>query len=122
MGVGPSVVFIEYRHEYITFSLDPSTPFSLCVERLVWQQAYSTYTMGVQGFFVAMLAIAASAVTASSRLDIIDLPTGFAPEGITLAEEWTVYVGSFSDSKSNVLHSLRGHVGPLAEPLRTNIQ
>lgn len=48
---------------------------------------------------MAMLAIATSIVTASSRLDIIDLPTGFGPEGITLAEEWTVYVGSFGDSE-----------------------
>lgn len=48
-----------------------------------------------------MLVIGATIVAASSRLEIIDLSTGFAPEGITLAEEWTVYVGSFRDSKSN---------------------
>lgn len=54
--------------------------------------------MGLQGAFTAMLAVATAAVVgASSRLDIIDLPTGFFPEGITLAEEWTVYVGSFTD-------------------------
>ena len=51
--------------------------------------------MGFQGVFAAMLTIAATVVTACSRLDIIDLPAGFFPEGITLAEEWTVYVGSF---------------------------
>ncbi|CAM9696372.1 unnamed protein product [Ectocarpus sp. 13 AM-2016] len=33
---------------------------------------------------------------ASSRLDVIDLPTGFAPEGITNGEGWTAYVGSLS--------------------------
>ncbi|CAM9350375.1 unnamed protein product [Ectocarpus fasciculatus] len=31
---------------------------------------------------------------ASSRLDVIDLPTGFFPEGITNGEGWTAYVGS----------------------------
>ncbi|CAM9764608.1 unnamed protein product [Ectocarpus sp. 12 AP-2014] len=33
---------------------------------------------------------------ASSRLDVIDLPTGFSPEGITNGEGWTAYVGSLS--------------------------
>ncbi|CAN0019062.1 unnamed protein product [Ectocarpus sp. 6 AP-2014] len=31
---------------------------------------------------------------ASSRLDVIDLPTGFFPEGITNGEGWTAFVGS----------------------------
>ena len=51
--------------------------------------------MGLKGVLAAMLAIATTIVTASSRQDIIDLPTGFFPEGIALAEGWTVYVGSF---------------------------
>lgn len=39
-----------------------------------------------------------SGVTAaSSRLDVIDLPVGFSPEGIALAEEWTVYVSSVTE-------------------------
>lgn len=36
---------------------------------------------------------------ASSRLDIIDLPVGFSPEGIALADEWTVYVGSITEGR-----------------------
>eukprot|EP00904_Undaria_pinnatifida_P000569 jgi/Undpi1/10512/HiC_scaffold_29.g12962.m1 len=56
--------------------------------------------MGLQGVFAAMLTVATVVSAASSRLDIIDLPTGFFPEGITLAEEWTVYVGSFADAGS----------------------
>ena len=31
---------------------------------------------------------------ASSRLDVIDLPVGFRPEGITGGEEWDAFVGS----------------------------
>lgn len=34
----------------------------------------------------------------SARLDVIDLPLGFWPEGITNGEGWTAYVGSL-DSK-----------------------
>lgn len=49
----------------------------------------------------AVAVIAGSAFSgmadASSRLDVIDLPVGFFPEGIALAEEWTVYVGSFDE-------------------------
>lgn len=53
--------------------------------------------MGLQGFFATVvLTIVATVVAATSRLDIIDLPVGFSPEGITLAEKWTVYVGSFN--------------------------
>lgn len=33
-------------------------------------------------------------VGASSRLDVIGLPLGFYPEGITNGEGWTAYVGS----------------------------
>ena len=37
----------------------------------------------------------------ASRLDLIDLPTGFFPEGITNGEGWTAYVGSlFSENSS----------------------
>lgn len=51
------------------------------------------------GFFRTLAALAAigsipGATAKSSRLDVIDLPVGFFPEGIALAEEWTVYVGS----------------------------
>lgn len=62
------------------------------------------------GFFqtVAALAVIGSfpgAAAKSSRLDVIDLPVGFFPEGIALAEEWTVYVGSLLGER--VLASLR---------------
>ena len=53
--------------------------------------------MGRSGAFKVVFAKATAVVATSSRLDIIDLPTGFFPEGITRAEEWTVYVGSFSE-------------------------
>lgn len=52
---------------------------------------------------VALTVAVAVVVAASSRLDIIDLPLGFFPEGITLAEEWTVYVGSFNEGDVIVL-------------------
>ncbi|CAM9667174.1 unnamed protein product [Scytosiphon promiscuus] len=43
---------------------------------------------------VSALALWAGCVGASSRLDVIELPMGFYPEGITNGEEWTAYVGS----------------------------
>lgn len=51
------------------------------------------------GFFGTLAAVAAigsisGATAKSSRLDVIDLPVGFFPEGIALAEEWKIYVGS----------------------------
>lgn len=64
--------------------------------------------MGLQRVLAAtVLTIAATAVAATSRLDIIDLPTGFFPEGITLAEEWTVYVGSFNEGERDIILSRR---------------
>lgn len=48
--------------------------------------------------FIGTLALAIGAVhgvaAKSSRLDVVDLPVGFFPEGIALAREWTFYVGS----------------------------
>lgn len=38
---------------------------------------------------------AITVVVAGKKLDVIDLPIGFLPEGITLGREWTAYVGSF---------------------------
>lgn len=38
---------------------------------------------------------------ASSRLDVIDLPLGFGPEGIALAKEWTIYVSSLTQGSSD---------------------
>lgn len=46
-----------------------------------------------------MLAMVETISAASSRLDVIDLPTGFFPEGIALGEEWTVYVSSLGGEK-----------------------
>lgn len=48
---------------------------------------------------ILMLAMVETISAASSRLDVIDLPTGFFPEGIALGEEWTVYVGSLGGEK-----------------------
>lgn len=47
--------------------------------------------MRVSGVLLASLVTVASA---SSRLDVIDLPTGFFPEGITSGGGWTAFVGS----------------------------
>lgn len=64
--------------------------------------------MGLQGVLAAIvLTIVATAVAATSRLDIIDLPTGFFPEGMTLAEKWTVYVGSFNEGEIDIIISGR---------------
>ncbi|CAN0166681.1 unnamed protein product [Ectocarpus sp. 6 AP-2014] len=50
--------------------------------------------MRVSGGLLATLVTVASA---SSRLDVIDLPTGFSPEGITSGRGWTAFVGSLVD-------------------------
>lgn len=42
----------------------------------------------------SLLIIGPGPANASSRLDVIDLPVGFRPEGITNGEEWIAYVGS----------------------------
>lgn len=41
-----------------------------------------------------LLAILVTVASASSRLDVIDLPTGFSPEGITSGGGWIAFVGS----------------------------
>lgn len=53
--------------------------------------------MGFLGTLAALAAIGSIPATAfqTRRLDVIDLPIGYFPEGIALAEEWTVFVGSF---------------------------
>ena len=50
-------------------------------------------------FFLLLTAIAIGVAAGSSRLDAIDLPKGFFPEGITLAEGWEVYVGSLLEGE-----------------------
>lgn len=42
------------------------------------------------------MVIAVPAVVAGKRLDLIDLPVGFQPEGVTLGHAQTVYVTSFT--------------------------
>lgn len=44
--------------------------------------------------FMYMLAMLSGAVSAAERLEIIDLPVGFGPEGITFGPHWTAYVSS----------------------------
>lgn len=46
--------------------------------------------MKLTGVTSALLVGAAFA----SRLDVIELPEGFQPEGIVFAEDWTAYVSS----------------------------
>lgn len=45
------------------------------------------YLLGIVASFVIV------GSEASSGLDVVDLPVGFMPEGITRGEDWTVYVG-----------------------------
>lgn len=40
--------------------------------------------------------IAVPAVMAGNNLDLIDLPIGFQPEGVTLGHEQTVFVSAFT--------------------------
>lgn len=56
--------------------------------------------MGIVLFFFAFL-LDFNYAAASSRLDVIDLPVGFAPEGITNGDEWTAYVGSIIGERAS---------------------
>ncbi|CAM9723592.1 unnamed protein product [Ectocarpus sp. 8 AP-2014] len=55
---------------------------------------------------------------ASSRLDVIDLPTGFFPEGITNGEGWTAFVGSLLNGNiwKGDLETGQGEVFELGAP------
>ena len=54
----------------------------------------------MDNFLLLLTAIIAIGVAAgSSRLDAIDLPKGFFPDGIALAEGWEVYVGSLLEGE-----------------------
>lgn len=71
-----------------------------------YREVERTSMMAISGVVAAAVAIVVAtggafsgATAASSRLDIIDLPVGFFPEGIALAEDWTVYVGSYSEGR-----------------------
>ncbi|CAM9164405.1 unnamed protein product, partial [Hapterophycus canaliculatus] len=75
--------------------------------------------MKLSGFLSASLAILGSAfVSASSRLDVIDLPNGFYPEGITNGEGWTAYVGSLQTGNiwKGDLETGEGQVMELSAP------
>lgn len=50
-----------------------------------------------------LAAVAIGVATGSSRLDVVDLPIGFFPEGITLAHGWEVYVGSLLEGERTKL-------------------
>ncbi|CAB1101468.1 unnamed protein product [Ectocarpus sp. CCAP 1310/34] len=54
----------------------------------------------------------------SLRLDVIDLPTGFFPEGITNGEGWTAFVGSWMSRNiwKGDLETGHGEVFELAAP------
>lgn len=43
---------------------------------------------------LALLASLVIGPAASARLDVVDLPMGWKPEGITNGKGWTAYVGS----------------------------
>lgn len=46
------------------------------------------------GIFASLLFVGAE--SGRSRPDVIELPVGFFPEGITLGKKWTAYVGSLA--------------------------
>ena len=77
-------------------------------------------TSGTSGLL--LLASAALSVVffadASSRLDVIDLPVGFRPEGITGGEEWDAFVGSTISENSQSFYRRTGVVA-LAVELNT---
>ena len=56
--------------------------------------------------------ILAQVVAGSFHRDVIDLPTGWLPEGIALGRDHTVYVGSFNGEHSS-FSVYRGPVGTL---------
>ena len=51
---------------------------------------------------VASMASLFGVAAVTSKPDVIDLPTGFFPGGITLGEGWTVYVGSNSGDNLHI--------------------
>eukprot|EP00752_Nemacystus_decipiens_P012928 g11442.t1 len=52
--------------------------------------------MGFSGMLLLASVLIIGSANGSSRLDVIDLPLGFFPEGITNGDEWTAYVGSLA--------------------------
>lgn len=46
------------------------------------------------------LALLAGVVFAVDRPEVIDLPMGFRPEGITKGRDWTAFVGSLAGEPS----------------------
>lgn len=61
--------------------------------------------IGLSGLLLLASALIIASATASSRLDVIDLPLGFFPEGITNGDGWIAYVGSLaSEYKVQCFH------------------
>lgn len=52
--------------------------------------------MGLSGMLLLASVLIVGSASASSRLDVIDLPVGFFPEGITNGDGWIAYVGSLT--------------------------
>eukprot|EP00903_Cladosiphon_okamuranus_P016257 g14994.t1 len=52
--------------------------------------------MGLLSGMLLLASVLVGCANASSRLDVIDLPVGFFPEGITNGDEWIAYVGSLA--------------------------
>lgn len=48
-----------------------------------------------------ILMLLAGAAAAVNRLEVIDLPLGFAPEGITIGHPWEAYVGSIFGERND---------------------
>ena len=84
-----------FRHRTASSPLQLFVRDSCLFTRLLHRS--SRPTMGFLGTLAALAAIGSIPATAfqTRRLDVIDLPIGYFPEGIALAEEWTVFVGSF---------------------------
>lgn len=78
-------------------------------------------TPGTSGLLLLLASAALNVVffaDASSRLDVIDLPVGFRPEGITKGEEWDAFVGSTISENSHPFYRRTGVVA-LAVELNT---
>ncbi|CAM9316699.1 unnamed protein product [Ascophyllum nodosum] len=53
--------------------------------------------MGLSSISIILICSLVGSAAATSRLDVVDLPMGFSPEGITNGDEWIAYVGSLID-------------------------
>lgn len=61
-----------------------------------------TFSTDVKGFFGLIASIFLAGSEAVTGLDVINLPDGFVPGGITSGGGWKVYVGSIAGDNTHV--------------------